>query len=324
MILDKKYTLVKIFFNKSFSIGLIISSILMFLAFRSFNLENFFNAVANVNIFKLFFGSFLLMLAIYFRAVRWKYLINIEDIKINDLCKGQLIGCFINNILPLRIGEIAKAHYIGNKFNQSKSFIFGSVVLERLFDFFGLIFLLLILCNSIMIHVIIDNLLFTLFGVVIFSIIGILFLYFLRIEKFQRKLRLKLNLIFLDIVNGYSEIKNKNFLPAIILTIIIWIIYIIEVHLVQSAFNINLNIYESVFILFISSAFMILPAIPGNFGTFEGSIAYSFLLFEKYNIGNYVDDFGFSFILHLVSYLPYTFFGFIYCVQEFKFLLIKK
>ena len=69
---------------------------------------------------------------------------------------------------------------------------------------------------------------------------------------------------------------------------------------------------------------MILPAVPGNFGTFEGSIAYSFLVFEKYNIGNYVDDFGFSFILHLVSYIPYTLVGFIYCIQEFKFLLIKK
>ena len=110
---------------------------------------------------------------------------------------------------------------------------------------------------------------------------------------------------------------------SLLLTIIIWSVYILEVYLVQSAFNISLGFYESIFILLVSSISMILPAVPGNFGTFEGSVIYSFYLFEKYNIGTYVDDIGFSFILHLVSYIPYTIFGFIYFIQETKFLLKK-
>ena len=83
------------------------------------------------------------MLVIYLRALRWKLLLNSSKrFNVNDLYKGQLIGYFGNNILPLRAGELIKAYYIGNKYGKSKSKIFGSIILERIFDFLGLFFLL--------------------------------------------------------------------------------------------------------------------------------------------------------------------------------------
>ena len=97
-----------------------------------------------------------------------------------------------------------------------------------------------------------------------------------------------------------------------------------EVYIVQSAFNMDLTINHTVFILFVSSISMILPGMPGNFGTFEGSIIYSFILFEKYDLCNITDDFGFAFILHLVSFIPYTVFGFIYFISNLKFFTNKK
>ena len=54
----------------------------------------------------------------------------------------------------------------------------------------------------------------------------------------------------LNIIEGFSKLKNKNFPPVIILTILIWTIYILEVFLVQNAFNLNLSIHETIFILF--------------------------------------------------------------------------
>ena len=85
----------------------------------------------------------------------------------------------------------------------------------------------------------------------------------------------------------------------------------------------GLNINHAIFILLISSISMILPGMPGNFGTFEGSIIYSFMLFGEYNIYNITDDFGFAFILHLVSFIPYTIFGFIFFISDFKFFFNK-
>ena len=54
---------------------------------------------------------------------------------------------------------------------------------------------------------------------------------------------------------------------------------------------------------------MILPSMPGHFGTFEGSVIYALSFFNLYGLNNIEDNFGFGFILHSVSHLPYTIFG---------------
>lgn len=315
MILDKNFFLKKTIYNKSFYIGLIISLLLLSSYIDNFNNEIFLNVLSDVKIYNLLLASLLLMFAVYLRALRWKYLIHNNCVHNNDLYKGQLIGYFINNVLPLRIGELAKAYYIGNKYNISKSFIFGTVILERIFDFFGLILILIILGNSTLFFDIPKILFFTVLFLFLF---GFLLLFFLKNNRFKNFLKSKIGTVFFSIIDGYSKFKFNNILPVSTLTIAIWSIYILEVFLVQNAFNLNLTILQTTFILFISSLAMIVPSIPGNFGTFEGTVSFSLSLFGIF------DDFGFSFILHLVSYIPYTIFGFIYCFQGIKFLLIKK
>ena len=315
MILDKDILFKKTIYNKNFYIGLIVSFLMLSLYINNFNSKSFLNAINNINIYSLLLASLLLMFVVYLRAIRWRYLIHNKTISYNDLYKGQLIGYFINNVMPLRVGELAKAYYIGNKYNLSKSFIFGTVILERIFDFFGLLFVLLILFNSNLFFDI-PNIFF--YTVLFLFFLGLLVLYILKIGRFKNLIKKKVNTIFFSIIDGYSKFKFNNIIPVVGLTIIIWSIYILEVYLVQNAFNLNLTIHQTTFILFISSLAMSLPALPGNFGTFEGSVHFSLSLF------NIDDNFGFSFILHLVSYIPYTVFGFIYCFQGIKFLLIKK
>ena len=318
MISDSTTYFKKIIFNKSFYLGIFLSSLLLFFSFKNFDSIKFLDAIENVNVISLLLASLLLMIVIYLRAIRWKYLIQDNEISHNNLYRGQLIGYFINNIFPLRIGEIAKSYYIGNKYNLSKSVIFGTVVLERIFDFIGLIFLLLLLCNSNFIFDITDKFFYSLITIVVLSLLGILFLYIFKTQVFKNFVRKKINSLFLNIIEGYSNLKIRSFIPVISLTIFIWIIYILEVFLVQSAFDLGLSINQTIFILFISSIAMILPAVPGNFGTFEGSVIGVLSIF------GITDNFGFSFMLHLVSFIPYTIFGFIYCMQGIKFLLIKK
>ena len=120
------------------------------------------------------------------------------------------------------------------------------------------------------------------------------------------------------IINGFSILNKKNIIPVIILTMMIWSIYICEVYLVLNAFKLELDIFYACFILLISSVSMLLPGIPGNFGSFEGSVVYALSLF------NITDDFGFSFILHFISYLPYTIFGFIYFISDIEIFYSKK
>ena len=318
MILDKR----KHIQNNFFYIGVVLSIVLLYLAFKDFNYSQFILSIKNIDSFKILLATLLLIFAVYLRALRWHFIIQEKNLSTKILCKGQFIGYFINNVFPLRAGEFIKAYYVGNKTGKSKTIILGTVFLERLFDFLGLIFLMLVLLNSNLLHIVFDNFTY-IYVILLILLIGLLLLFSFKRNFFKEKIKTRLNDFIFNVVNGFSRIKIYNFMLSLLLTIIIWSVYILEVYLVQSAFNINLGFYESIFILLVSSISMILPAVPGNFGTFEGSVIYSFYLFEKYNIGTYVDDIGFSFILHLVSYIPYTIFGFIYFIQETKFLLKK-
>ena len=77
----------------------------------------------------------------------------------------------------------------------------------------------------------------------------------------------------------------------------------------------NLGISGSILLLVISTIILSVPSLPGNIGTFEGAVVYTLSLY------GIEDSFGFGFILHSVSYIPYTLLGLIYFLRERKIIL---
>ena len=256
MISDKKDYFNKTIYNKTFFFSILLSFLLMIFSFKDFDFLKFKHAYENFFFSYLLLASFLLMLVIYLRALRWKLLLNSSKrLDVYDLYKGQLIGYFGNNILPLRAGELIKAYYIGNKYDKPKSKIFGSIVLERIFDFLGLFFLLILLINSNLKNIIFDHFYYGLIMILILAFLGISISYFYNFKKNSSSIKTKINNIISNVLDGFASLNNKNILPSIILTLIIWSIYVMEVYIVQSAFNMGLSINHAIFILFVNPDF---------------------------------------------------------------------
>lgn len=73
--------------------------------------------------------------AVIFRGLRWRHLTNpIAPVSRNLLCRGVVIGFMVNNLVPLRIGELVRAWYVSRESSVSASAVFGTVVLERVLD----------------------------------------------------------------------------------------------------------------------------------------------------------------------------------------------
>ena len=73
--------------------------------------------------------------AVIFRGLRWRHLTNpIAPVSRNLLCRGVVIGFMVNNLVPLRIGEVVRAWYVSRESEVSASALFGTVVLERVLD----------------------------------------------------------------------------------------------------------------------------------------------------------------------------------------------
>ena len=70
-----------------------------------------------------------------FRGLRWRHLTNpIAPISRGLLTRGVVIGFMVNNLVPLRIGEVVRAWYVSRESGVSTSALFGTVVLERVID----------------------------------------------------------------------------------------------------------------------------------------------------------------------------------------------
>lgn len=87
-------------------------------------------------------------LAIYFvgvwlRAMRWRYLLlPLRSLPSHRLFSIVVIGYMVNNILPLRAGELVRAYILGEKEGLSKAAVLATIAVERTFD--GLTLLLFV------------------------------------------------------------------------------------------------------------------------------------------------------------------------------------
>ncbi len=69
------------------------------------------------------------------RAARWQRLIApIKWIRFRSMLAYLLIGYLANNILPARLGELVRSHYLGDREDVSRASALGTVVVERVVD----------------------------------------------------------------------------------------------------------------------------------------------------------------------------------------------
>ena len=305
MILDLKN---KIYNSLKIILPLLLSVLFISYALEDFNYTLFIDSLKNANYLFIISSILLLIIIIFLRSLRWKLLFT-KQLKINDLYKSQLIGYMGNNIFPLRLGELLKALFLEKKSKISKYEIIGTVILERVLDLIGLIILFLILLNFSIIELVSSDSIKVIYFLLIFASLSIILSFKLnKIKNF--KFKNSSFQIIDDIISGFSTINKSNFLLSIFYTILIWLSYIIVVYLVQKSMYLNLSFIQCILLLFLSSLVLMIPSMPGNIGTFEGSVVYTLLLF------GIKDDFGFAFILHAVSFIPYTLLGLFYLIKE--------
>lgn len=118
-----------------FWIGLAVSVGALFLAFRGLHWAEVGEAVANANYGLLALALVILLVALYVRALRWAVLFHPRrEMRVGNLLGAMNVGYAFNNILPLRVGELARAYVIGQVENVSAAHALSTIVVERTLD----------------------------------------------------------------------------------------------------------------------------------------------------------------------------------------------
>ncbi|HEY3524156.1 MAG TPA: lysylphosphatidylglycerol synthase transmembrane domain-containing protein, partial [Candidatus Limnocylindrales bacterium] len=75
------------------------------------------------------------LLDVSIRAIRWQRLVApIARIAYPRMLGYLLVGYLANNILPARLGELVRSHYLGDREGISRTTALGTVVVERVID----------------------------------------------------------------------------------------------------------------------------------------------------------------------------------------------
>lgn len=75
------------------------------------------------------------MLDVSLRGLRWQRLVApIHRVAYRPMLGYLLVGYLANNVLPARLGELVRSHYLGDREGISRTMTLGTVVVERVID----------------------------------------------------------------------------------------------------------------------------------------------------------------------------------------------
>ncbi len=121
-----------------FYIGMAVSLAFLSWAVATLDFARAFKAILQLNPLWLVPYLLLYLFLIWLRAVRLRLITSpIKNVPLRTLISSICIGFMGNMIFPLRIGELIRVYVVAKKERVSRSGIFATIVVERIFDIFA-------------------------------------------------------------------------------------------------------------------------------------------------------------------------------------------
>ena len=266
----------------SFTIGIAVSALSLFWLYKTVDLREVAVILKTADIGMLFLSCVVMSCSYCIRAVRWKlFLVDIVA-SFKDAYGALIIGFFMNNILPARIGEIIRAQVTGKSLGISRMYALATIASERLFDgfvislLFGLIFTFGAKTSS---HTYSDGIYYVAYFFFAASILCALFiikrgylLYLLEIftSKFNSN-KAKYLISRLSIfIKGFDSLSSFSSVMKIFsYSLIVWLVELSVYYIVAQAFDITLPITILIVFLAAVNFSSLIPSAPGGIGVIE-------------------------------------------------------
>lgn len=116
-------------------LGIVVSVIAIWLVLRSVDLGRALDVLGRADAGWILIAVGFIAVDVFLRAVRWRRLLApIRDIAFRPILAYMLVGYLANNVLPARLGELVRSHYLGDREGISRTTTLGTVVVERVVD----------------------------------------------------------------------------------------------------------------------------------------------------------------------------------------------
>lgn len=271
-----------------FWLGIAVSVFFMALLFNKIDFRLLGAALRSADYRYIFLAVCFTFISYFLRAVRWRYLlISEKHIPFSSLYPATIIGYMANNLLPARLGEFVRAYTLAQREHLEVPSVFASLVIDRLFDGFTVLLLLLVTLFTLRLPAGIEDAVGALRagGAVMFFLYCavVLFLFLLKrqtvrtlsavgyiLKPFPAHFSEKLIPLLGSFIGGIRlSSRGGHFAALVASSAAIWLFCVLPVDMTLRSFNIHLPVTASMFILILLVFAVMVPASPGFIGTYH-------------------------------------------------------
>lgn len=306
-------------------IGVVISLIFLFLAFRGLKPEQFTQSLSDINLVWLIVGAITYFLAVTIIAWRWQFLLQtVKRVPLSDLTQIVAIGYMGNNVYPLRAGEALRIFLLKRNHDVPATSAATTVVVERVFD--GIVMLSFLLLGLLWVDVQSTEIEWV--ARVAAVVFGLAVIVFFTLAAFPNVLRILVNRVAAllpdvlaklllklhdGVLVGLSGLRSPlHLIGAIVTSYATWAIEAVVYWVVMWAFGLDLSYAVALLVVGTVNLAGLIPASPGQVGVYE---FFASLVMEA--VGVETDTaLAYAIVVHIVIWLPVTVVGFLFLIRQ--------
>ncbi len=292
-------------------LGLIISAAAVYLSLRKIDFNALNAALRSANYLYILPAMAAQAACFFLKGTGWRYLLLPAKKNISPLSTTAvlIIGLMANNLLPAKMGELARAYLIGEKEKLPKSLCLSTILVEHLLDILVLLAFLLILLPMVSLPPWLRT---TGIAVGFCALTCIVALFFLmrREEKFlnwvyrvagllPEKIQEKIRSFARNVFQGLRVVTGRYLFYSFAFLGGMWSMVSLIAYLVMAAFGLFLPIQAAVMVTVFTAFGKIIPSSPGAIGTFHYLVI---LVLGSFGVGKET-ALAYALVLHALSFL---------------------
>ena len=329
--------------KKKAIIGSIISIVILAFMLMVIDYRQLWDALKRANYWYLIPFVAIVIFSMVLRAWRWRLIITpLGRVPFARLYASTMIGFMANNVLPARLGEAVRAYSLGARSGISRSALFGTIIVERVYDSFTLLAMLWLVFLFSKAASSAEAASIKSFGYVFLAVnvaLLILLIFLQRkteptldwLGRMARWLPEKIRQPAREIIEKFARglILTPNLpvtLGIVFSSILLWTIMALSNYLIFLAFGYGpfpsdsahyLPIEASFVVLVVVSLAITMPSTPGYFGVFHAGCILALKVYLDLPAGQFIAEAAaIAIVMHAAQYVPITLLGFYHLKTE--------
>lgn len=275
-----------------FWIGIVVSALCLAAVFLFVDPAEIIATVAKTRLEMWLLAATSLVAFMLLRAVRWRFMLNSGldrslTVPYWRVFHIQNIGYLLSNLLPFRLGDVARAVLIGSVPPLTISRGLSTMVAERVFDLAFIVLLFPFTLGGAAAVPTEVNAIVRAAGLAAFAAIGVLVIAANQRQRAVRLARAVLERVprintdswirrINDLLLGLDSLTRfKDGLALLLLSIAVWLPIIAGYYLGLLAVNLDVSLQQAAFVVCIAAFSVTAPSSPGQVGVFEASVTFA-------------------------------------------------